>query len=59
MKRKLINLLGFILMGIGILTFLSPDFSAYKQQKDADKEIDAFEKKQKFQKIKICCIKNL
>ena len=52
MKRKLINLLGFILMGIGILTFLSPDFSAYKQQKDADKEIDAFEKEAKVPKDK-------
>ena len=60
MKRNLMNILGIILIGIGILTFLSPDFSAYKQQKDADKEIDAFEKKkQKFQKIKIRCIKNL
>ena len=52
MKRKLINLLGFILMGIGILTFLSPDFSAYKQQKDADKEIDAFEEEAKVPKDK-------
>lgn len=52
MKRKLINLLGFILMGIGILTFLSPDFSIYKQQKDADKEIDAFEKEAKVPKDK-------
>ena len=52
MKRKLINLLGFILMGIGILTFLSPDFSVYKQQKDADKEIDAFEEEAKVPKDK-------
>ena len=39
-------------MGIGILTFLSPDFSAYKQQKDADKEIDAFEEEAKVPKDK-------
>ena len=33
MKRNLINLLGIILMGIGTFLFLSPDFSAYRQQK--------------------------
>ena len=36
MKRNLINLLGIILMGIGTFLFLSPDFSAYRQQKNAD-----------------------
>lgn len=52
MKRNLINLLGIILMGIGTFLFLSPDFSAYKQQKNADQEIEAFEKEKKIPKEK-------
>lgn len=52
MKRKLINLLGIILMGIGIFVFLSPDFSAYRQQKNANQEIEAFEKEKKVPKEK-------
>ena len=58
MKRKLINLLGVILMGIGTFVFLSPDFSAYQQQKNADQEIKTFEKEKRFQKEKILCIRN-
>lgn len=52
MKRKLINLLGVILMGIGTFVFLSPDFSAYQQQKNADQEIKTFEKEKKIPKGK-------
>ena len=52
MKRKLINLLGIILMGIGTFVFLSPDFSAYQQQKNADQEIKTFEKEKKIPKGK-------
>ena len=52
MKRKLINLLGVILMGIGTFVFLSPDFSAYQQQKNADQEIQTFEKEKKIPKGK-------
>lgn len=52
MKRKLINLLGIILMGIGTFVFLSPDFSAYKQQKEADQEIETFQKEKKIPKEK-------
>lgn len=52
MKTKLISLLGIILMGIGTFLFFSPDFSAYKQQKEADQEIEAFEKEKKIQKEK-------
>lgn len=52
MKRKLINLLGIILMGIGTFVFLSPDFSAYIQQKNADQEIETFEKEKKIPKEK-------
>lgn len=52
MKRNLINLLGIILMGIGTFLFLSPDFSAYQQQKNADQEIEAFEKEKKISKEK-------
>ena len=42
MKRNLINILGIILIGIGTFVFLSPVFSSYKQQKNADQEIEAF-----------------
>lgn len=52
MKRNLINLLGIILMGIGTFLFLSPDFSAYRQQKNADQEIKAFQKEKKIPKEK-------
>lgn len=52
MKRNLMNILGIILIGIGIFVFFSPDFAAYKQQKDANKEIDAFEKEAKVPKNK-------
>ena len=52
MKRNLINLLGIILMGIGTFLFLSPDFSAYRQQKNADQEIKAFQKENKIPKEK-------
>lgn len=52
MKRNLMNLLGIILMGIGTFLFLSPDFSAYKQQKNADQEIEAFKKEKKIPKEK-------
>ena len=52
MKRKLINLFGLLLMGIGIFVFLSPDLSAYQQQKDADREIKIFEKETKISKEK-------
>ena len=44
MKRNLLNILGIILIGIGTFVFLSPVFSSYKQQKNADQEIEAFEK---------------
>lgn len=44
MKRNLMNILGIILIGIGTFVFLSPVFSSYKQQKNADQEIEAFEK---------------
>ena len=43
MKRNLMNILGIILIGIGTFVFLSPVFSSYKQQKNADQEIEAFE----------------
>ena len=52
MKTKLIRFLGIILMGIGTFVFLSPDLSAYKQQKEADQEIEAFEKEKKIPKEK-------
>lgn len=52
MKRNLMNLLGIILMGIGTFLFLSPDFSAYKHQKNADQEIEAFKKEKKIPKEK-------
>lgn len=52
MKRNLMNKLGIILIGIGTFLFLSPVFSAYKQQKNADQEIKAFEKEKKIQKEK-------
>ena len=52
MKRNLIILLGIILMGIGTFLFLSPDFSAYRQQKNADQEIKAFQKEKKIPKEK-------
>ena len=40
MKRNLMNILGIILIGIGTFVFLSPVFSSYKQQKNADQEKD-------------------
>ena len=43
MKRNLMNILGIILIGIGTFVFLSPVFSSYKQQKNADQEIEEFE----------------
>ena len=52
MKRNLMNILGIILIGIGTFVFLSPVFSSYKQQKNADQEIEAFEKAQKVPKEK-------
>ena len=52
MKRNLMNILGIILIGIGTFVFLSPVFSAYKQQKNADQEIEAFEKGKKIPKEK-------
>ena len=52
MKTKLIRFLGIILMGIGTFVFLSPDLSAYQQQKEADREIEAFEKEKKIPKEK-------
>ena len=52
MKRNLMNILGVILIGIGTFVFLSPVFSAYKQQKNADQEIEAFEKAKKVPKEK-------
>ena len=52
MKRNLMNILGIILIGIGTFVFLSPVFSAYKQQKNADQEIEAFEKEKKIPKEK-------
>ena len=47
MKRNLMNILGIILIGIGTFVFLSPVFSSYKQQKNADQEIEAFENEKK------------
>ena len=52
MKRNLMNILSIILIGIGTFLFLSPVFSAYKQQKNADQEIEAFEKEKKISKEK-------
>lgn len=52
MKRNLMNILGIILIGIGTFVFLSPVFSSYKQQKNADQEIEAFEKAKKVPKEK-------
>ena len=52
MKRNLMNILGIILIGIGTFVFLSPVFAAYKQQKNADQEIEAFEKEKKIPKEK-------
>lgn len=52
MKRNLMNILGIILIGIGTFVFLSPVFSSYKQQKNADQEIEAFEKEKKIPKEK-------
>lgn len=52
MKRNLMNILGIILIGIGTFVFLSPVFSSYKQQKNADQEIEAFEKEKKVPKEK-------
>lgn len=52
MKRKLINLFGMLLVGIGIFVFLSPDLSAYQQQKDADREIKVYEKEPETSKEK-------
>lgn len=60
MKRNLMNILGIILIGIGTFVFLSPIFFSYKQQKNADQEIEAFEnfeKEKKSQKKKILYIK--
>ena len=54
MKRNLMNILGIILIGIGTFVFLSPIFFSYKQQKNADQEIEAFEN---FEKKKILYIK--
>ena len=51
MKRNLMNILGVILIGIGTFLFLSPVFSAYKQQKNADQEIEAIEAFEKEKKI--------
>ena len=52
MKRNLMNILGIILIGIGTFVFLSPVFSSYKQQKNADQEIEAFENFEKILYIK-------
>ena len=51
MKRNLMNILGIILIGIGTFVFLSPVFSSYKQQKNADQEIEAFENFEKEKKV--------
>ena len=50
LKNQIRNLFGIILIIVGIFVFLSPNLSAYLQQRDADQEIEAFETKKKIPK---------